>query len=85
MTTNELNFGDYVSIEQLRYGIDNEMYTHKVIGVKNSTNWVDVPVQTPAKETYHSGVFVGVVQCICCGVDETSVLSYRLEDVHKEG
>lgn len=77
----EYKFGDYVSIEQLRHRCDNEQYTHKVIGVINSTHWVDVPVQTPAKETYHNGDFVGVVQCVCCGVYEIEVLNYRIEDV----
>ncbi|MCK5216611.1 MAG: hypothetical protein KAJ93_02420 [Methanosarcinales archaeon] len=84
MTTQQLKFGDYVMIEQLRHACDNEMYSHKVIRVINSTHWVDVPVQVPAKNTYHSGDFVGCVQCICCGVDETEVLTYRLEDIHSE-
>lgn len=82
-TMAKYKFGDYVAIEQRRHGCDNEKYIHKVIGVKNSTHWVDVPVQTPAKETYHNGDFVGVVQCICCGVDETEVLNYKIEDVNE--
>ena len=82
-TTQNLNFGDYASIEQLRYGCENEPYTHKVIGVKNSTHWVDVPVQTPAKETNHRGDLEGVVQCVCCGVDESKVLNYKIGDVVK--
>lgn len=82
-TTQNLNFGDYVSIEQLRYGCENEQYTHKVIGVKNSTQWADVPVQAPPKETHHNGAFEGVVQCVCCGVDESKVLNYKICDVVK--
>ena len=27
-----MKFGDYVEIEQKRYGVENEMYTYKVIG-----------------------------------------------------
>lgn len=76
-----INFGDYVNIEQLRHRCENEQYIHKVIGVINSTHWVDVPVQAPAKETYHNGDMEGVVQCICCGVYEIEVLNYRIEDV----
>ena len=76
----EIDFGDYVIIEQKRYGCDNEMYTHKVIGRLESNTYVDVPVQSPAKETYHNDM-QKVVRCICCGVSETEVLKYRIEDV----
>ena len=75
-----LDFGDYVSICQKRYGIGNENYTHKVIGVSKSNCWVDVPVESPRTETRHNNI-VTVVECICCGVDETEVLRYRYEDV----
>jgi hypothetical protein len=79
-----LSFGDYVEIEQKRYGCENEMYLHKVIGTLESNAWVDVPVQTPAKETLHKE-FEPVVNCICCGVSETRVLKYRIKDVKKAG
>jgi hypothetical protein len=81
---NDLSFGDYVEIEQKRYGIENEMYLHKVIGTSESNAWVDVPVQTPAKETLHKEI-EPVVSCICCGVCETEVLKYRIRDVKKAG
>lgn len=79
-----LDFGDYAYIEQKRYGIDNEMYLHKVIGTFQSNTWVDVPVQSPATETIHGTCIVDVVACICCGVDERKVLRYRIEDVKKQ-
>ena len=79
-----LGFGDYASIYQKRHGVDDERYTHKVIGVSRSNCWVDVPVESPRTETRHSNI-VTVVECICCGVDETEVLKYRYEDVKYEG
>jgi hypothetical protein len=73
-------FGDTTIIEQKRYGVDNEQYTHKVIGTSRSNAWVDVPVQTPREEVLHDEV-VDVVSCICEGVMETEVRKYRVEDV----
>lgn len=80
--TDNLKFGDYVVIEQKRYGVPNEMYMHKVIGLLNSNSYVDVPVQTPATEVLHDKV-EPVVACICCGVQERDVRYYRLSDVSK--
>lgn len=77
-----LKFGDYCTIEQHRYGCDNEHYIHKVIGTSRSNKWVDVPVMHSATETLHDHM-EDVVSCICCGVCETEVLKYRLSDVHK--
>lgn len=81
----ELKFGDYCNIEQKRYGSDNEMFQHKVIGTFRSNTYIDVPVQSPAIETIHKGKdpMTDVVACICCGIIETEVLRYRLEDVEK--
>ena len=79
----KIAFGDYVSIPQKRYGVDNENYTHKVISVNKSNCWVDVPVESPPTETIHSDV-VNIIECICCGVDETEVLKYKYEDVKAE-
>ena len=76
----ELDFGDYCYIEQKRYGVPNERYKHKVINNLRSNGYVDVPVQSPARETLHTGV-VPVVSCICCGVSEREVLHYRVCDV----
>ena len=75
-----MTFGDYVEIEQKRYGVKNEMYIHKVIGTMKSNIYVDVPVKEPAKETLHSEV-VDIVECITCGVVEKEVLNYRISDV----
>lgn len=79
-----LKFGDYCTIEQHRYGCDNEHYIHKVIGTSRSNKWVDVPVMHNATETLHDHM-EDVVSCICCGVCETEVLKYRLSDVRKHG
>lgn len=77
-----IDFGDYISVEQKRYGTDNEKYSHKVIEVTNSNCWVDVPVESPATESRH-GIVSKVIRCVCCGVDETEVLRFRYEDVKK--
>ena len=75
-----LDFGDYARIEQKRYRVENEQYLHKVIGRGKSNTWVDVPVQTPAKETIHNHI-EDVILCVCCGVDERTILKYRASDV----
>lgn len=76
----DIGFGTYCYIEQLRHGVPNEMYEHKIIKRLESNTYVDVPVQTPAKESWHEEI-VPVVLCICCGVDEREVRKYRLSDV----
>jgi len=75
-------FGDYVRIEHKRYFTENESYNYKVIGRFKSNTYVDVPVQCPEKEYIHEEV-IEVVFCICCGVDETEVNRFRLEDVKR--
>ena len=74
-----MKFGDYVRIEQKRYGDENEMYEHKVIGCLKSNYYVDVPVEN-CIETFHPEV-IDVVACICCGVDERVVYRYKKSDV----
>ena len=76
-----LDFGDYVNIEQHRYGSDNEIYLHKVVGRIKSNAWVDVPVKIPRVNSLHYGELEDVVLCICCGVDGTEVFKYRISDV----
>lgn len=81
-----LDFGDYCSIEQKRYRAPNEKFIHKVINRLQSNTWVDVPVQSPATETLHEckpGDLEDVVSCICCGIEEKTVLKYRVKDVKK--
>lgn len=74
-------FGDYVYIEQKRYGCANEMYMYKVINVKNSNVWVNVPVdgRDPAEKLQPQ--IETVVSCIMCGIDETLVQRFNLKDV----
>jgi len=77
-----MKFGDYVEIEQKRYGVENEMYSHKVIGRLKSNSYVDVPVYSPYEEKLHPKI-VDVVACITCGVIEKDVLNYRISDVRR--
>lgn len=74
-------FGDYATVAQKRYGVPDERYVHKVIGVLKSNSWEDVPVQCPATETIHDHM-ENVASCICCGVQERTVLYYRLKDIN---
>jgi len=84
-STGLVGFGDYVRIEQKRYGGgENEMYLHKVIGVLRSNSWVDVPVQSPATETIHDHS-EDVLACVCCGVCERDILRYRFNDCKPNG
>jgi len=73
-------FGDYISVEQHRYGCDNEFYIHKVIGTMKSNKWMDVPAITHNGMTLHDHM-EDVVACICCGVCEEEVIRYRVSDV----
>ena len=79
----QLDFGDYCHIEQKRYGCDNEMYLHKVIGRFDSNAWVEVPVDGDGtnRDNVLHGEMSPVVACICCGVMETEVRKYRIADV----
>lgn len=75
------DFGDYVYIEQKRHGVENEKYLYKVIkaGIR-SNYYVKAPVQIPAKqEKGHE--LEDVVLCVCCGIDETQVLPFRVKDL----
>ena len=74
-----LDFGDYCEIEQRRYGEENEFYKYKVIGRAASNYYRPVPVD--ARGDYVFGDTTDVVKAICCGVDETIVETFRLQDV----
>ena len=78
-------FGDYAAIEMKRHGVANEMYVHKVVstGIKSNA-WVDVPVQSPAKEVLHRKS-VEVVGCVVCGISERKILRFRADDLQKYG
>ena len=78
-----MKFGDYVEIEQKRYGVENEMYTYKVIGCLKSNLHVDVPVKSPDIETLHSDV-VDVVACVRCGASERIIYFYKKSDVRSD-
>ncbi|MHB0967425.1 MAG: hypothetical protein ACYC36_13330 [Bellilinea sp.] len=78
-----IEFGEYVAIEQRRFFTENEFYLHKVIGELQSNTWVEVPVETPCKETTHKEM-ADVVACVCCGVSEREIFRYRVADVKKE-
>lgn len=76
----DLDFGDYTTIEQHRFGAENEMYLYKVIGALNSNAYVDVPIRCGATETLHDTI-IPVVRCICCGIMETRVLKFAVSDL----
>ena len=76
-----MRFGDYVSIEQMRYGVENEYYGYKVIGTLRSNKYASVPVESPATEHISMGNVCDVVQCVLCGIGETEVLNFRKSDV----
>jgi len=76
----KLDFGDYCTIEQRRYGADNEMYRYKVIGSGRANYYRPVPVDGNGPDRC-SGEMCEVVNAIRCGVDETKVETFRLSDV----
>lgn len=75
-----LDFGDYCVIEQKRYGVENEMYTYKVIGNGSANYWRGVPVDGNDRKN-KIGDMCLVVKVICCGVSEEKVETFRLQDV----
>lgn len=75
-----IDFGDYVCIEQKRFGTDKEIYLYKVIGRLHSNTYVDVPVKSPPQEIIHNKCDV-ILSCIQCGPYEKEVLNYRESDV----
>ena len=79
-----MDFGDYCLIEHRRYGCENKEYLYKVISRFISNAYVTVPVDHGPGKTGDQevrGDMVEVVSCIECGVCETKVLKFRLEDV----
>lgn len=75
----EFEFGEYVTVEQKRYGVPNEWFVHKVVGMLESNSWVDVPAEAGIGPTLHDTT-EPVVQVICCGIDESKVVRYRAAD-----
>lgn len=73
-------FGRYCRIEQLRYGVPNEMYLYKVVASLRSNCWCEVPYKTASKEVWHDSI-EDCILAICCGIDETKVLRFRVADI----
>lgn len=73
-------FGRYCRIEQLRFGVPNEMHIYKVIASLRSNCWCEVPYKTASKEVHHDSI-EDCVLAIHCGIDETKVLCFRAADV----
>lgn len=79
----EIDFGDYVMIEQQRYGVDNEMYKYKVVGGLRSNHYRSVPFEAN-KSAEHCGKMTEILQVIQCGICEDEVERVRREDVMPE-
>jgi hypothetical protein len=75
-----LDFGDYCCIEQKRYGAENEIYQYKVIGRGRANYYRPVPVDDCAPHN-ERGDMCDVLKVICCGVSETKVETFRVQDV----
>ena len=73
-------FGRYCRIEQLRYGVPNELFLYKVVASLRSNCWCEVPYKTASKEVRHDSI-EDCILAICCGIDETEVLRFRAADV----
>jgi len=77
----DIDFGDYVLIEQKQYGAPNEMFQFKVVGSYQSNSYRDVPMDAvDCDKKFHPHV-VDVLHVICCGIDETKVDTVRKADV----
>ena len=75
----DVDFGDYVNIEMLRYGVKNEWYLHKVVGAFKSNTWIETPLKWDSKPIIHDKVEV-VLNVIQCGIDETKVIQVKKDD-----
>lgn len=76
-----IDFGDYVLIEQKRYGVPNEMFQFKVVGSYQSNAYRDVPMDAVNRDNKLHTQVVDVLNVICCGIDETKVDTVRKADV----
>ena len=77
----DIDFGDYVLIEQKRYGAPNEMFQFKVVGSYQSNSYRDVPMDAVDRDKKLHPHVVDVLHVICCGIDETTVDTVRKADV----
>jgi hypothetical protein len=76
-----IDFGDYVEIEQKRYGVPNENFIFKVVGCISSNCFMEVPMQAgvrgngvPHKHMEH------VLRVVQCGIDEEHVVRVKMSD-----
>lgn len=76
------DFGEYVEIEQKRYGVPNVMFTYKVIGNLRSNTYRTVPVDAQNRKPV-MGEMTDVIRAICCGVCEDRVEKFRACDVSR--
>ena len=75
----DIDFGDYVEIEQHCHDRENEWFQFKVIGQLNSNCWTDTPLSWNSEETLHKKM-EDVLNVICCGIDETKVIRVKKSD-----
>jgi len=80
----ELDFGDYCTIEQKRFGVPNEQYSYKVIGRSITNYYRPVPVEAGSSKKV-KGPMMEAVKVIQCGVIEEEVETFRLVDVKPSG
>lgn len=80
--TNHIDFGDYVYIEQLRFGVPNESYIYKVVGSFASNCWTPAPLKWDSKPVLHKKT-EQVLNVIKCGIDETKVITVAESDCRK--
>lgn len=70
---NDIDFGDYVEIEQFRHNSPNEKFLYKVVGALKSNTYIEAPIRWDSEPQIHNRM-EKVLNVICCGVDETKVI-----------
>lgn len=81
-TKDNLDFGDYCYVKQLRFHKEIIFYKYKVINQLTSNLYTDVPV-FESKDTRHDKC-ERILTCILCGIDESKTIRFRLCDVLTE-
>lgn len=76
-------FGDYVWIEQKRYGAENEDFQYKVINTMVSNAWRHAPADGRDQETHIHDHSEPVVSVILAGVNEERVERFRVADIKR--
>ena len=80
--TKPLDFGDYCSVEQKRYGAKNEHYCFKVIGRLSSNTYIRVPVDDNDDKRIHEGM-ADVLECVNSAVGRHEIVRFRECDVKR--